>query len=181
MIKRRSAERLDWQRVTERRFTHTQMADPSFTGVVTLLCIDAVSEPLWIKTESQDFCIADAGYSWLQYFPSCENHAVTTMFDAHGQVIQWYIDIVKRHGLDAQGIPWWDDLYLDIIVTPDRKTAIIDQEELDEALQVGAITAAEHTLAWDVATGLRSSIEQGQFVLLDLAAEHRHLLLSHSL
>ncbi|WP_240620311.1 DUF402 domain-containing protein [Peribacillus acanthi] len=30
---------------------------------------------------------------WLQQFPWGKNHSVTTMLDANGDIVQWYIDI----------------------------------------------------------------------------------------
>lgn len=35
--------------------------------------------------------------------PYSLHYAVTTMFDARGQVVQWYIDICHRHWVDDHG------------------------------------------------------------------------------
>ena len=71
-------------------------------------------------------CIVDDGYMWLQHFPKGQNCTVTTMFDADGEVIQWYIDICNEIGTE-NNVPWWDDLFLDIIVLPTGE--IIRQDE----------------------------------------------------
>ncbi|MEM7131736.1 MAG: DUF402 domain-containing protein [Chloroflexota bacterium] len=177
MLKRRHADRLDWQRVTKRRFTVKAFNAPPFQGLVTLLCIDAVTEPLYITTDVQNFCIADARYSWLQHFPRGTNYTVTTMFDDRGQVVQWYLDIVRQHGVDERGVPWFDDLYLDIIVTPKRMTAVLDEDELDDALERGIIDLSEHQLAWNEVKRICNEIEKGRFPLLDLSYAHRENLL----
>ena len=178
MIKRRSADRAEWARVTKRRFAHITIEEPHFTGMVTLLCIDAMTSPLWIQSETYELCVADGGYHWLQHFPAGANFGVTTMFNAQGEVIQWYIDIVKTHGVDERGIPWWDDLYLDIVVMPNGTSEILDGDELDDALRDGLITQDEHELAWDVARSIHSQIEQRRFPLLARSVAHRELLLS---
>jgi uncharacterized protein len=177
-MKQRAADRPWWARVTARRFTVQSFATPEFHGVATLLCIDAVREPLWIEGQGQRFCICDTGYTWVQHFPIGAHYAVTTQFDAQGQVIQWYIDICHRHWLDERGVPWWEDLYLDVLAFPTGACAIVDADELDEALQHGVIDADLHALAWREATQLQSAIQRHAFPLLGLTPLHRLQLLA---
>lgn len=115
-MKRKYGDRANWKRVTERRYAQTYLETVSFRGYVSLLQIIKVQEPLYVTYANQSICLADDGYMWLQQFPVGAHHAVTTMFDAEGQVVQWYIDICYRNGINEAGIPWMDDLYLDLIV-----------------------------------------------------------------
>lgn len=177
-MKRKTADRAEWQRVLQRRFAMSSLQESNFTGHITLLCIDAVRDPLWVDSNGQRVCIADASYSWLHQIPLDCQHVVTTMFDATGAVVQWYIDICAQTGVDAQGVPWFDDLYLDIVVLPDRTLGIYDADELEEALAVGAITSAQHELAWQEAHRIVQAIEQGNFSPLDLSVAHRQQLLN---
>jgi uncharacterized protein len=148
MVKRKSAERVTWQRIAERQFSVLQIDSGEFSGTVTLLQILSVHEPLWKPLGGQTICIADAGYGWMQHFPTHANHTVTTMFDASGQVVQWYIDICKAHGSDERGIPWYDDIYLDIMLAPGGAPELLDADELDAALAAGSITQDDWALAW---------------------------------
>jgi predicted RNA-binding protein associated with RNAse of E/G family len=164
--------------VLQRRFTLSYIDTPGFTGHVSLLCLDAVREPLWVELGTRRLCLADAGYSWLQHFPADEPHYVlTTMFDAQGQVIQWYFDICREHGVDARGVPWYDDLYLDVVLAPPEGPLLLDEDELADALQSGDITLAEYDLAWREARQLLHALEQGRAELLALGPEHRRMLL----
>lgn len=176
-MKHRSADRMPWPRVTARRFVAHTFTTPEFQGVATLLCIDAVREPLWVDWQGQRFCICDAGYTWVQHFPTDTYYAVTTQFDAHGQVVQWYIDICNRHWVDERGIPWWEDLYLDLLIFPTGGCHIVDADELDEALQTGVINTDLHTLAWREARQLQTIIQADAFALLSLTDSHRLQLL----
>ncbi|MBX3015120.1 MAG: DUF402 domain-containing protein [Caldilineaceae bacterium] len=176
-MKHRAADRQPWPRVTARRFTVRTFATPEFQGSATLLCIDAVREPLWVSWQSNRFCICDAGYTWVQHFPTHTHYAITTQFDAQGQVVQWYIDICNRHWVDEQGIPWWEDLYLDLLVFPTGGCHIIDDDELDDALQSEVITPALHALAWREAKQLQYAIQTNTFPLLTLTPSHRLALL----
>jgi predicted RNA-binding protein associated with RNAse of E/G family len=81
--------------------------------------------------------LADAGFAWMTHFPHGAHHTVTTMYDAAGQVIQWYIDICRAHGVDEAGMPRFDHLYLDIVVYPDGRVVVLDEDELDAALVAG--------------------------------------------
>lgn len=147
-----------------------------FCGYVSLLCLDQVREPLWARKSKQPVCIADTGYAWLQHFPAGQSHTVTTMFDAHGTIVQWYIDICKQQGLTAAGIPWFDDLYLDIIVLPSGEIEVFDADELDDALQTNIISQADHNFAWAEANRLAALLLHN-FPLLYLSANHYQQLL----
>jgi uncharacterized protein len=175
-MKRRSADRLDWRRVSTRRFCVRRIVAGEFRGYVSLLQIGAVSEPLWIDVDGQRICIADTGYDWVQHFPDDAQHTLTTMFDASGAIVQWYVDIVARHGMDERGVPWFDDLYLDLVIVPPCRVLILDQDELDTARDTGIISVTEHGLAWREVERLVPMIEAGAWPLLDLCHTHRALL-----
>lgn len=70
------------------------------------------------------------------------------MFDAAGRVIQWYIDMSREHGVDdGGGMPWFDDLSLDLVLYPNGRVVVLEEDEPDEALAAGAITQEVHALA----------------------------------
>ena len=176
-MKRKTTDRADWQRVTQRRFTMAALDDAHFTGHITLLCIDAVREPLWVESNGQHVCIADAGHAWLHQLPHNAQHVVTTMFDANGAILQWYIDICGQTGISAQGVPWFDDLYLDVIVSPNGQVGVYDADELEEALAAHIITPAQYESAWQEARRVMAALEQGQYAPVGLSASHYRYLL----
>lgn len=112
---------------------------------------------------------------WLQHFPTAENYTVTTMFDQNGKVVQWYIDVCYKHGLDDQG-PWWDDLFLDIIVLPSGDYFLVDEEELEEALHSGLINQEKYELAKHVAQKIMDELEGNNMNLLRLSVYHKNEL-----
>ena len=91
---------------------------------------------------------------------------------------KWYIDICLQHGIDAGGIPWWDDLFLDVIVFPNGECQIIDGEELDAAWQSEVIDESQYRLAWAEATKLVQMIEQNAFLIFSLCLPQRTELLA---
>ena len=175
MLKRSYGNRSDWQRIKKREYAQTYMEKEEFTGFITLLNLVQVTEPLWIKYDAKKVCIVDDGYMWLQHFPEGKNYSLTTMFNANGEVIQWYIDICNEIGIE-HNIPWWDDLFLDIIVFPTREIIQQDEEELEEALINGWVDQSMYNLARTQANEITTSIMENKFDLLNYSAVHKELL-----
>jgi predicted RNA-binding protein associated with RNAse of E/G family len=176
-VKRRTADRRDWARIARRRFAVARVDEAGFAGSVTLLVMDVVTEP-FVGAHS-GICFADSGYAWLTHFPDGAHHAVTTMFDAAGRLLQWYVDVCREHGLGPDGVPWWDDLYLDVVLRPTGEVLLLDEDELELALAHELVTPAEYALAWGEARRLLAAAD-GALNPAGLAARsvaHRELLL----
>ncbi|MBO0796621.1 MAG: DUF402 domain-containing protein [Ktedonobacteraceae bacterium] len=165
-MKCKRAHRTDWQRVTRHRFAMQKIASSDFTGYATLFCIDEVREPLYKDFSGQIVCLADNGYKWLQYFPNDSHHALTAVLDTQENLARLYIDICKRWYLDEQGELFYDDLYLDIDVSPAGEVTLLDVDELEEALRKGDVSSLDYELAWREADRLLTAIEQDMFPLL---------------
>lgn len=177
-MKRKRADRNDWQRVTKRRFAQLYIEDGAFKGYVSLLCIDKVTAPAFRAPAGKEFCLVDDGYKWLQHFPDGSRYALTTLIDQHDKVVRWYIDICNRHYRDEQGILWYEDLYLDIDVAPDGSMYLLDVDELDEALRLERVSSLEYEIAWREAEKLLYALEEDMFPLLWQSSEHLDRLLA---
>lgn len=176
-MKQKRADRHDWQRILKKRFAMTYLDVYEFKGYVSLFCIDAVREPLWIEPADGRVCLVDDGYMWLQHFPENSHYTVTTVFDAQGEIARWYIDVCKRHYLDEQGMLWYEDLYLDLDVSPDGQATVLDADELDEALAQGVISGLDYELAWRELSSLLTAIEADALSVFWLCEEHKDMLL----
>lgn len=150
--------------------------DGSFTGDVTLLTMNKVSEPAIFEYPNRKVCVVDDGYSWLQHFPENEHFSLTTVFDEMGNIVQWYIDICLANG-NENGRPWMDDLFLDIVHLPSGDIIQKDAEELEAALSEGIITEELYRVAWDEANRITLLLEQDRFELIKKTKDHRLLLL----
>lgn len=171
-MKRKFATYPDWQHVLARGFSAIAVESPTFSGTVALLTFQSVGEQGWLDYPGGRLLIADDGYQWLQHFPPGAKHVITATFDAQGRFVYWYIDIVKEHGLDAEGIPWYDDLYLDIVILPDGTTHVLDADELDEALADSKITTEEWQIAWDETNRLLALLAHGPLPPMALREAH---------
>lgn len=176
MLKRKFGDRAGWQRVISRDYNQIFLEAAEFKGYITILQIHKVKGPSYVNYDEKEVCIVDDGYMWLQHFPKNNHYSVTTMFNAEGEIVQWYIDICRENGIE-DGRPWMDDLFLDIVVLPTGEVHLKDADELEEALKHGHIDQFLYDLAWTEAKRLINLINGNQFELLMLAKDHKKLLL----
>ena len=118
-----------------------------FDGYSVLLKLSNVDKPLIVNNGDTSICIKDNDYTWIEVYPNNGNYAITIMYDDKGNLIEWYFDISKSVGIE-DGIPYEDDLYLDLIITPDGEEIVIDEDELLEAKEEGKISQEDVDLAY---------------------------------
>ncbi|WP_019638591.1 DUF402 domain-containing protein [Paenibacillus fonticola] len=171
-MKRKFGDRANWRRITSRQFKSRYVESEAFTGYVTLYTIYALRDPLWKTYGDHTFRIADKGYAWLQYYPKGSRYVVTAMFDDRGDIVEWYIDICKNQGITDQGVPWFDDLYLDIVVLDNGEVFLMDQDELDEALTRGHISVKDYDMAMETAREVLHAIHHRKFPYFQMSLEH---------
>ena len=138
--------------------------------------MDAATAPLVVHHFGRDTCIVDAGYAWMKQIADGAHSVINTHFDAGGTIVMWYIDICLRTGLSEDGVPWFDDLYLDLAVSPALEVVILDADELQEARERGEISAEVYDLAWNEANRLVEGIQRGEPGLLGLSKLHQKLV-----
>ncbi|CAM3153740.1 DUF402 domain-containing protein [Paenibacillus sediminis] len=176
-MKRKKADRQDWHRVQKREFICRFFDEVGFRGHVTLISIHQVKEPLKRILNNQEFCLVDDGYYWMQHFPLESNYCVTTMINNKKEVIQWYFDIAKSTGIN-DGIPYWDDLFLDVVVFPNGEFYIKDEDELEEALKDKCINENDYNLAKDTMNELIKEIENKENTIIKNGMNHfKHILI----
>jgi len=80
------------------------------------------------------------------------------MMNADNEILLWYIDMIAAQGIDAEGIPYFDDLYLDLVVYPDGTIVVDDIDELEDALATKDITQAQFNLAISTSDKLKAGL-----------------------
>lgn len=177
-MRRKYADRIDWRRVVSRNFKSVYMEEQEFKGYVTLLSLHQVEKKLFVQYQDEELCIAADGYFWLQQFPADSNFCVTTMLNQNHEVVQRYIDISRVNGVSDEGIPYWDDLYLDVIVLPDGNFFIQDEDELEDALRQGHIEREDYRLAKETAAKIILEIRSGENHVINSSIRHFQKLLT---
>ncbi len=173
--RRKYADRTRWVRVLERSFAVRRLEASNFSGYVTRLDIVKVLEPLYKTSVGRRLCLADAGYTWLQHFPDSERYCMTTVLNPVGEVVHFYIDVADTTGVSEENVPWWDDLYLDVLVVRGVGSEIVDEDDLEQGLAEGVVTEGDAERARAEAKRLRGLIDADDFPLLKLAPHHAGL------
>lgn len=167
-MKIKSAGRKNWPRTVSDEELVLQVPG----GVIVDYRAGEVLRPLDVGFCGHTLRILDTGYRWLHFAPIAEHHALTVQLNPQLRPLQIYVDICDGHGLDANGVPFTHDLYLDVLavcdVLPDgswhvTETEIIDGPELDEALNLGKVTRAQFDLAWAEARSVEAQLQENDF------------------
>lgn len=139
-IKHKLANRPSWNRVKEKNFICRYVDIPEFKGYVTRLDLIKVKKPLYVLMHRRKIKIADDGYVWYMLFPDKEKYSLTVMVDQTKKIVQCYFDVVVQNELNEDGIPGFDDLFLDVVFTK-NDSILLDEEDLSAALRSGLIDA----------------------------------------
>ncbi len=105
-----------------------------------------------ISTSKGKFII-DNNYKLLEFYDYSSKVKLSAFYDKNCNIIEWYFDIAKEIGKE-NGIPYEDDLYLDIVVRPNGEVILLDEEELKDALKRFDITKTEYKMAYEEANNL---------------------------
>lgn len=80
------------------------------------------------------------------------------MLNEDNEILLWYIDMIADRGIDIDGIPYFDDLYLDLVVYPDGTIVEDDRDELEEALFSKDITQEQFELALETSQKVQKGL-----------------------
>ena len=155
-LKKRYAIAINNKDILESDFKNIRVDDEEFKGNISLLTIKKVKKEWRIDVEQR--CILANNYNWLEIYPDGKNFCITTMFDENDNIAEWYFDIAREIGED-NGMPYEDDLYLDVVIVPDGRIHILDEDELKSAYDRKEVSKEEYEMAYRVANKI---IEKGK-------------------
>ena len=135
-------------------YQQKQINEEIFSGYICNIKIKNVQKPLIVNNGISQVCIKDNDYEWFEIYPENSNYAITIMYDNNKNLIEWYFDIAKKVGVE-NGIPYEDDLYLDMIILPNGKSLIVDEDDLIDAFNAGEIQQDDVNLAYETLKQLK--------------------------
>lgn len=166
-MKRKYGDGSSWKRLIEKNYIVKQVK----AGMLGILDIKKVREPSYKEYKGKELCIADDGYTWMQYFISGKNFAITAMLDDQQKLVQYYIDVAKEYEIDERGLPYFDDLYLDVVLLPNGEIYVLDEDELEDAYKSGDVTKEEYELAWYTTKWIIDAIKKSEFYWISILEE----------
>lgn len=156
-LKKRYADRFVGNRANaDLRVISTR--DEFFCGDIYFYNFIDVKEKILIPNGK---CIMDNNYKWLEFYDYSSKIKLTAIYDENNGIIEWYFDIAREIGKD-NGIPYEDDLYLDVVVTPSGDVILLDEDELKEAYNKREITREEFENAYKEAEQLMNKLKNNK-------------------
>ena len=131
--------------------------------------INEIDQPFIVDISGQSVVYIDNGYYIVEFTPLEQFYNVRVFLDRNVEVLGYYFDISRGNGVE-ENIPYYDDLYLDIIHCPadNNFTVIVDEDELLKALNTGKITREEFNFANEVCSKLFEEIQANKNIFVNM-------------
>ena len=167
----------NWSRVNKKSYINKYFNNDEFSGNISLLTAEEVKEKLFINKHNEKIVLLDNKYKYLEIYPeNNKNIAVSVAMDNNDKILEWYFDIAKDTLVTEQGVPYIKDLYLDVVLYPSGKIEILDEDELQEALNNKDITKEEFDFAYNVSNKLIQQIDGKVKEIQDFTNRYYELL-----
>ncbi|MBO5032361.1 MAG: DUF402 domain-containing protein [Lachnospiraceae bacterium] len=148
----------EWKCITSKNRRGRTVHTDGFTGYVGLMHIEKVSEKQVWNYNGEKLVVCDNNYHWLTIMPGDDYYCITVMMNEINDIQVCYIDMIDSQGFDADGVPYFYDLYLDLIVYPDGTVIEDDMDELKEALDKGDINLSQFDKAVHTSEKLKAGL-----------------------
>lgn len=148
----------EWNCIAFKEMYGKRVCTDFFEGYLGLIDIKEVSEVQKWKFNEEEIVVCDKGIKWLSILPQNKFYCITAMLNEKDDILLWYIDMIAKQGIDADGVPYFDDLYLDLVVYPNGEIKMDDMDELKEALYQKDITQEQFDLAVNTADELTKGL-----------------------
>lgn len=158
-VKLKNMSRSSWKRITKRDYKTEKIMENGIKGIASLLHIKEIESPL-VKSYEDGISvkIADRDFYWLQIGIENKNYWITAMYDNNKKLVQYYIDITLKNLINYDEESYFYDLFLDVVILPDNKVILLDEEELKQALKEEVINKTQYDLAYNMASKITSYI-----------------------
>lgn len=172
-LKKRYADRYVGYRVKKLEQKVIFANDDYFTGDIYFYNFIEVEDKIVIPNGK---CIMDDNYKWLEFYNYDSKIKLTAIYDENNQIIEWYFDIAREIGKE-NGVPYEDDLYLDVVVTPTGDIILLDEDELKEALNRREVTNLEYENAYKEAEQLMNRLKDNKDKLKEYTEKYINQML----
>lgn len=149
----------------------TIVKNDDLNSYITLKEVKEVTEPHVIPVNGKWITKLDKGFTIIEYSPLDKLYNVRVHVNDKGEILEYYFDIILQNEIrhiDGQDIPFYNDLYLDVILYTKKATRatpfilLDDRDELKAALKNGKIDEEEYNLAYEEANKLMDELVNGE-------------------
>ena len=131
--------------------------------------INEIEEPFIVDKFEKNKVFIDNGYYIVEFTPLGQFYNGRVYLDNNADVIGYYFDMSLGNGVE-DNIPYYDDLYLDVIYRPNNNGVIEceDENELLDALNNGKITQKQYELAKNTCSNLIEEIQKNTNIFINM-------------
>lgn len=140
-----------------------RMENEILKGWVTIHYLTSGECQYWEYEKAGRFPVSGEGMIWLTIIPDNASRCITTFFLPDRRISGWYVDVIEGIGLDPDGILYYVDKYLDVVMTPQGDVVVKDRDELDEAYESGELTTQQY----------ENAIREGELIVQELGSDLR--------
>ncbi len=153
--------------VTDWEFISIKRKEENFH--ICIKKINEVDKPFILDRYGKETAFIDNGYYIVEFTPLNELYNARAFLDKNLDIIGYYFDISLENGVE-DCIPYYDDLYLDVIYDgkPKFVIEIEDKDELEEALNSGKITQEQYDLANKKCSDLVEEIVSNRNIFINM-------------
>ena len=170
-MKRKYLDASNWTWLEDYTY-HYEYIQDEWSGYLSVVEVGKVKHPLKVHYGDVEVCLCDDGYKGIIFLPDNEYWCVSAVYNEKGEIVEWYFDMTKENGVDEKGLPYFEDLYLDIAIAPDFTVRILDEDELQEALEKNVITQKDYDLAYKTCHYLLENIVPNKKFLTDFLKKY---------
>lgn len=157
-VKVKYIDKRHWRRIIDREYIEVKVNNNKYKGIIGLVTMKKVREPLEVNVVGQNIIVADDNYQWLQILPEKKRYSITVMLDDKGNPLEYYFDINIKN-VTQKGHARTIDLCLDVLVLPNGEYELVDEDDLQRALDQGQITKKQYHEAYVIAHQLMIKID----------------------
>ncbi|WP_251518868.1 MULTISPECIES: DUF402 domain-containing protein [Staphylococcus] len=148
-----------WRRIIDREYTEVKVSNNKYKGIIGLVTMKKVREPLEVTVAGKEIIVADDNYQWLQILPEKKRYSITVMLDDKGNPLEYYFDINIKN-VTQRGNARTIDLCLDVLVLPSGEYELVDEDDLQRALDNGQISKKQYHEAYIIAHQIMIKIDE---------------------
>ena len=137
------------------------MDNELFKGWVSLNYLTDGETRFWEYEKSGKIPVSAKGMTWLTLIPDDRKRCIGAYIKPDRNVSAWYVDVIEETGIDEDGIVYYIDKYLDVILTPQGDVVVKDRDELDAAYASGELSDFQY----------EEALKEGELIIRELAED----------
>ncbi len=130
-------------------------------GWVSINYLTDGEKRFWKYEKSGSVPVCGKDMIWLTIIPDNTSRCISAYFLPDRRVSVWYVDVIEETGIDDDGVVYYIDKYLDVILTPQGDICIEDRDELDAAYASGELSATQY----------ENALREGELIVEELGTD----------